>query len=278
MEDTQKWKKSGINKKRKTTEKIQELSCNNYNLAKQPINSNFYFVNAHGEELGSRFEIPKGVRVIMFCHTKTLHVCPKFDTFNWEHILLDPHTSNNYCNFLNTLVKYSTIRDHFCIYEENDTIRNIRLLPDDNFRAGIFRLPAKGYAFDEKSGQILVSDGTLMTEINNNKKLMDMMKEKGKLHVKVDGKRVANLLRKQSDIGIIRSEVKNIHKQTTLSNIIGNMKIHLNEFTILLMVCRDRVEEDYTNDSGISGESGSRTVADEYNRMERHLNLEKWRK
>ena len=263
--------------KRKRREEHEELSCNNYSLVNQPINNNFYFVNAHGEELGTRLEIPKGVRVIMFCHTKTLQVCPLFDAFNWKHILLDPYASDNYCNFLSTLVKYSSIRDHFCIYEEHDVIRNLRILPDDNFRAGVFRLPVKGYAFDEDSGQILVSDGTLLGEIKNDKKLMGMMKKKGKSHVKVDGKRVANLLRVQSDVGIIKSEVKSIKSTTTLSNIIGTMKMHLDEFTILLMVCRDRAGYDLTEDSNVPDESGSRTVAKEHDRMRKHLNLEKWR-
>ena len=48
-----------------------------------PINKNFFFLNAHGEELEKLYEIPKGVRIIMFCYSKELQVCDKFDEYNW---------------------------------------------------------------------------------------------------------------------------------------------------------------------------------------------------
>ena len=150
---------------------MDRTDCKFYGLKHKNINKNFFFLNAHGEELEEFYEIPKGIRVIMFCYSKRLDVCPKFDRFNWEHILLDPKATENYCNFLSTISKYKSINDHFCIYEEGDTIRNLSIFTDEYFREGLYRLPVKGYAYDEPTKTVIISDGTLMSEIHKDKTL-----------------------------------------------------------------------------------------------------------
>jgi hypothetical protein len=254
---------------------IDDLDCNGYELVNKLINRNFFFLNAHGEELNTPLEIPVGVRVIMFCHEKELEVCQKFDRFNWENILLNPSTSDNYCNFLNSISKYSSIRDHFCIYEEGDVIRNLRILTDEHFRDGLFRLPVKGYAYDSENEQLVVSDGILMSEVKSDDKLMKMMKKMKRIHIKVDSKRVSELLSIQSEVGIISSYVKKINNKTTLSNLIGTLKMNVPEFTILLMVCRDRAVYDLNPDVDIPNIAKGLVVREEISRVNRRLNLER---
>jgi len=257
----------------------QNLDCKDYSkysLGKKDINQNFFFLNAHGEELEQLYEVPKGVRIIMFCYSKELQVCDRFDRFNWENILLDPKTSSNYCNFLGSISRYSSIRDHFCVYEENDVIRNMTIFTDKTFREGLYRLPVKGYAYDEKNKTVVVSEGTLLSEVQKDSRLKKLMKDAPRTHIKVDGRRVANLLRKESDVGIIQSQVRKIHDKARLSNLINSMRLHIPEFTILLMVCRERSEEDRMYTEGVADDiSDGKQLLDEMKQMERYLELEK---
>lgn len=244
--------------------------CENYSLKDMDINKNFFFVNSHGGELNSTYEIPHGIRIIMFCHTTTLNVCPKFDKFNWENILLDPDASKNYCSFLYSISKHASIRDHFCIYEEGEIIRDISLYSDETFRGGLYRLPVKGYAYDEKEDRIIVSEGTLLSEVHKNKELNRLMKSNRK-RVTVDSKKIINLLRKDNKIGIIKSELMKINGRQRLSHIINSLKSSCPTFTILLMVCRDpdeNLDEDSNFSAGIP-------VINALKRMENHIKLEK---
>lgn len=222
-----------------------KFDCRKYKHSKDPINKNFFFLNAHGLETEQLYKLPEGVRVIMFCHEKTLNVCKRFDRFNWEHILLDPDASSNYCSFLSTISKYSSIRDHFCVYEPGSVIRNTTIYGDEYFRNGLYRLPVKGYAYDADDCSVVVSDGTLIAEINEDPELKRLMKDCERKRYYVDGKKVSKFLQVQNDVGIIKSFVKGIYPDTNmvLSNLINSMKIHQQEFTILLMTCRNRDEE-----------------------------------
>jgi hypothetical protein len=246
---------------------ITNLDCTNYTETKRQINKNFYLLNAHGEELETNYEIPKGVRIIMFCYSgKILDICHKFDKFNWSHILLNPNTSSNYCSFLSAISKYSSIRDHFCIYEENDVIKNIMLYSDENFREGMFRLPVKGFAYDKNSESVVISSNTLMSEVIKDKRLKNLFKNNPK-RIRIDDTRIVNLLRKNNDVGIINSFVRKIKDQISLSKLINSMKLRENEFTLLLMVCREGIG-DYNISRG-------KKVIDEVNTMKRQIDLEK---
>jgi hypothetical protein len=239
-----------------------------------PINRNFFFLNAHGDETEKIYEVPKGVRIIMFCYSKELQVCDRFDKYNWSHILLDPQASDNYCDFLSAISGYSSIRDHFCIYEEHDLIRDLVISTDDKFREGMYRLPVKGYAYDEKNDTLVVSNGTLLSEIHDDKRLNKMMKESK--HKTVDSKRIVDMLRVKNDVGIIQSQVRLIHDRARLSNLVNSMKLHTDGLTVLLMVCRNR-DEDARKTSGGAADniSKGRVVTEELERMKGKCNLEK---
>ena len=117
---------------------INEYSYN-YNERCKKGDNNFYFLNCYGEELEKDYEVPNGVRVIMFCYSgKILNVCNVFEKFNWSNILLNPNTFTDYCNFLSAISKNKNVNDHFRVYEEGDIIKNINLYSDNNFREGIF--------------------------------------------------------------------------------------------------------------------------------------------
>ena len=235
-----------------------------------PMNKNFFFLNAHGEELEHIYEIPKGVRLIMFCYSKTLDVCKKFDEYNWSHILLDPQASSNYCDFLKSISGYSSIRDHFCVYEEGDVIPNLNIFPDDKFRDGLYRLPVKGYAYDKKTDSVVLSDGILLTETINDDRLNQLMKSRKR--VVIDSGRIVKLLKTKKDIGIIQSQVGRIHK-TNLSDLINITKLDVPNFTMLLMVCRDR-DENMEDFSAANKISSGRYVIEELERYKGKCNLE----
>lgn len=248
----------------------EKFNCRNYKSSNEPINKNFFFVNAHGLETESLYKIPSGVRVIMFCHEKTLNVCKRFDRFNWEHILLDPSASSNYCSFLSTISQYSSIRDHFCVYEPGSIIRNQRIYGDEHFRNGLYRLPVKGYVYDADDCSVIVSDGTLIAEINDDPVLKKMMKNCNRKRYYVDSRKVSNFLRTQNDVGIIKSYVKGIYpdSNTFLSNLINSMKIHQSEFTILLMTCRNRDEEEQKKtEDVVDSTTTGKVVSDAYTEM-----------
>jgi hypothetical protein len=108
------------------------------------MDKNFYVVNHHGYETDEDFNIPSGIRIIMFCYSgKILKICPKFDKFIWDAIMTNPDASYNYCTFLSNIAQYSSIRNHFCVYEGGQTIKNLMFenRPDDYWIHGIFNLP-----------------------------------------------------------------------------------------------------------------------------------------
>jgi hypothetical protein len=248
----------------------EKFDCRNYKSSEKEINRNFFFVNAHGLELEQLYKIPEGVRIIMFCHEKTLNICKKFDRFNWEHILLNSTASNNYCSFLSTISQYSSIKDHFCVYEPGSTIRNISIHGDEYFRNGIYRLPVKGYAYNADECSVVVSDGTLIGEINSDPVLKKMIKNCDRTRIYVNSRKISELLREQNDVGIIKSDVIGIHhgSEKFLSNLIKSMKIHQPEFTILLMTCRNRDEDKIKSTKGIANNiDPAKRVSEAYTEM-----------
>lgn len=214
--------------------------CDKYKGVNYPINSNFYFVNGHGYETEDNMKILRGVRIVMFCYSgRILNVCPKFDKFNWSHILIDPVSSSNYCNFLASISDYSSIKDHFCIYEEGDIIKNINMSHDENFREGVYRLPVKGFAYDQNTETIVVSSHTSWTDIQKDDTFKELLKKSSRKHIRVDDKKLAELLRNKTEFSVIQSSVKSLNNKTSLSNLIRSMLLHENAFTILLMICRE---------------------------------------
>ena len=199
----------------------------------------FFFLNAHGTELNNTYKIPSGIRIIMFCYSKKLYVSNCFDEFNWAHILLNPDTSTDYNSFINTISKYKTIRDHFCIYETGDTIYDINIYGDKNFRDGLFRLPVRGYGYEETTDTVILSDGTLFSEINSDPIVKKLIKRGSHSHIKVDNKRLVKLFKNKKHVGIFKSFIKKIHSPINLSSLIKDIKKYTNQFTILLMICRD---------------------------------------
>jgi hypothetical protein len=246
------------------------------NWYNKDINRNFFFLNAHGDEIERIWEVPKGVRIIMFCYSKELQVCDRFDRYNWSHILLDPSASDNYCDFLKNISGYSSIKDHFCIYEEHDRIRDIDIETDEKFREGMYRLPVKGYVYDKNNDSIIVSDGTLMSEIHKHSELNKIMNGSKPKKIVVDSKKIVDLLRVNNKVGIIQSHVRKIHDKARLSNLINSMKLHMSGLTILLMVCRNRDEYARSKTGGEFDDiSPGRVVSDELKRMKGKCNLEK---
>lgn len=237
----------------------------NYKGIDKQINKQIYFLNGHGEELENEYEIPKGVRIIMFCYSgKILNVCNVFDKFKWSNILLNPSSTNDYCKFLSAISENKSVNDHFCVYEEGDQIKNINLYSDYNFREGIFKLPVKGFCYGKNSDSIVISSNTPMSSIVSNPELKHFIKKKRK-KISIDDNKIIDLMKKNNDVSIIESYIRKIYKNIKLSNLINSMKINGN-FTILLTVC---IEE---------GESklipNGRKIEDELEKIKREIFIE----
>lgn len=272
----QKSKKGGRNTYISKPPVLTKRECINYSGIDKEINNNFYFLNGHGEELEADYEIPNGVRIIMFCYSgETLNICHRFDKFNWSNILLDPSVSSNYFTFLSAISEYSSINDHFCVYEGGDTIKNIQLHSDPHFREGLFRLPVRGFVYDKSSDTVVISNNTPMSQVQKHPQLRTFFKNKRK-KIRIDDRRLVNLMRENNEVTIIESYVRKIHKTIRLSNLINSMKPH-GDFTILLMVCREGIGSDtISKGEGIGSDtiSKGKVIKDEVLRMKRQIVLE----
>jgi hypothetical protein len=239
-------------------------------VANTESNRNFYFVNAHAEELDDSYTVPTGVRIIMFCYSgRVLCVGKKFDRNNWHNILLDPNTSSNYCSFLSRIAEYPTIRDHFCIYKQGDIIKNMKFTDDQEFRSAIYRLPVKAYAYDRENSTIVMSSSSPslgIDEILQDPKYKELTADTVTKHIKIDDRRLVDLLKKENDVGIFKSQV--LTPTRNLSNMIRNLKLHLSGFTVLLMTCRETL--DYIPHEDISSGIG---VWDELELMKKQVDL-----
>jgi len=245
-------------------DKLSKEDCDSQCIYKE-INKNFYFLNCDSEEPENEYEIPKGVRIVMFCYSgKILNVCNAFDKFNWSNILLNPDSSSDYCNFLSAISDYSSINDDFSVYEEGDTIKNINLYSENTIRQGVFKLPVKGFFYDKKTDSIIISSNTPMSSIVRQSELKRFFKDKSQKII-IDDNKIVDLMKKNKNVSIIESYVKKIHKSIKLSNLINSMKNHGN-FTMLLMVCKNGEEN--------RSFSNGRVIKDEVIKMKSQILLE----
>lgn len=193
------------------------------------MDRNFFAVNMHGEETDDDFILPDGFRVIMFCYSgQLLHICPNFDVFNWNSIMLNEDASYNYCTFLSNLVQYSTLRNHFCVFSPGDKIHNIMFYPDDEFYHGIFKLPVRASTYDETTDTMYLSSSEIFSQ--------EIFPRK-----KVDAKKVAKNIQKKLPV-TFHSKYR-IPLKSSLINIIRDLTLAGQQATILLLTCREGEEK-----------------------------------
>lgn len=243
---------------------INEYSYN-YNERCKKGDNNFYFLNCYGEELEKDYEVPNGVRVIMFCYSgKILNVCNVFEKFNWSNILLNPNSFTDYYKFLLAISENKNINDYFRVYEEGDIIKNINLYSNNNFKEGIFKLPVKGFCYNKNSDSIVISSNTPTSSIVNYPKLKYFFREKQKKII-IDDNKIIDLMKKNKDVCIVENYFRKIYKNVKLSNLINSMRINGN-FTILLTVCREGESSLITN---------GRKIEDELEKIKRRIFIKK---
>lgn len=247
-----------------TFENLTNENCHNYKGIYKQVNKNFYFLNGHGKELENKYEIPKGVRIILFRYSgEILNVCNFFRKFKWSNILLNPNFTSDYCNFLSAISEYKSVNGSFCVYEEGDIINNINLYSDNICREGIFKLPVKGFCYDNNFNSIVISSNTPVSSIVNNSELKYFFKEKRKKIV-IDDNKIIDLMKKNNDVSIIESYSRKIYKNIKLSNLVNSMRIHEN-FTILLVVNKERESNLISN---------GRKIEDELAKVKREIFIE----
>jgi len=130
------------------------------------IDKNFLVLSMHGANTYKDYTVPAGVRLIMFCYSgRALEICPTFDDFIWENIMLNRDASFNYCTFISNLAQYPSFRDHFCIYNSGDTLNDLVFHKDPYFRDGLFQLPVQAAVMDSEKGNVVyVSSPNIMAE------------------------------------------------------------------------------------------------------------------
>jgi hypothetical protein len=208
--------------------------CSQLDEKEPDMNKNFWAVNMHGDETLQEFVVPKGVRIIMFCYSgRKLHVCPRFDKFNWREIFLNEEASFNYCTFISNLSRYSSLRDHFCVYSEGNVIRDLVFRPDENFRDGIFKLPVRAAVFDPENKQVYVSDPEIFSQT--------VEKTEKVSRVSVNKQAVAKIVKDKDSSAIIFTP-HIITPEIKLSQLVTKLRVSLgkidNQFTLLLLTCR----------------------------------------
>lgn len=215
--------------------------CQNLDEKEPDIDKNFYMVNLHGSENYKEFVVPKGVRLIMFCHAKTLCVNENFDQFVWENVALNEDACYNYCTFLSNLADYSSLRDHFCVYNEGDTITDLTLykVRNDTFRPGVFQLPMKIGVFvgeddeyEEDYNKVFYYPESIRTRVERDypQQIMEL-----------DRSKTAYYSKYKDTEPIVYSYHYMPDMDTTLSALIKRLQVRIigNEgFTLLLMTCR----------------------------------------
>ena len=99
-----------------------------------------YVVQAHGCINDDVIVVPNNVNLIMFCYNKTLTMKCAFERFSWKFAQSEYSTLSQ---LITGLKKYSSTRNHFCLYRPGDTIRELEIYPDDDneFRDGIYHIP-----------------------------------------------------------------------------------------------------------------------------------------
>lgn len=206
--------------------KTLKTICEKLDEKEEPVNKNFWTVNMHGDELSEDFLVPQGIRIIMFCYSgRKLNICPRFDKFNWREIFLNEDASYNYCTFISNIAQYSSLRDHFCIYEAGHTVKDILLTPDPSFRSGVYKLPVQAAVKDEESNTVYISSPELFSKVIHRETK----------NVRVDRANTAKIIKdKNIPNTIIFSPHYNFQK-ITLSKLIQKLGTN---YTLLLLTCR----------------------------------------
>jgi hypothetical protein len=207
--------------------------CEELDEDEPAMNKNFYAVNLHGYETKEDFIIPENVRIIMFCYSgRKLNVCPRFDKFNWTKIFTNESAAYNYCTFLANIAQYSSIRDHFCIYNPGDRIKNINFRPDDYFRHGLFALPVHAAVYVREDNRIYTTDSD-----STGKTIISRSLSRYTSNVKTDREKACSTLRYSENPAIILSP--HIMNANQLSTIVNNLKFKHGGVTLLLLTCRE---------------------------------------
>jgi hypothetical protein len=200
--------------------------CEKLGEKEDQINKNFWTVNMHGDELTEDFIIPEGIRIIMFCYSgRELNICPRFDKFNWREIFLNEDASYNYCTFISNISQYSSLRDHFCVYNSGHTIKDILLTPDRSFRSGVYKLPVQAAVKDQESDTVYISSPELFSKVIHRETK----------NVRVDRANTAKIIKdKNIPNTLIFSQQYNFQK-ITLSKLVQKLG---KNYTLLLLTCR----------------------------------------
>jgi hypothetical protein len=218
---------------------------------------NFFFLDSHGEEnLEHSYEIPEGVRLVIYNYSKESETRKKFHKYSWSSVLLD---NNNYYDFLIDIYGYSSIRDNFFIYEQGDVITNLDILVDE-FKEGLHRLPVKGYIYD--NNKIVLSQGVLISELTKNKKFM---KNNQNSPIIIDSQRLVKLMKDKKHISILHPNIRKLNQKSRLSTLIASIKINNPSFTLLIIIDKDKKQYSI---------SKSRNIVDELKRYKAHSNLQ----
>uniref|UniRef100_A0A6C0EJU8 Uncharacterized protein n=1 Tax=viral metagenome TaxID=1070528 RepID=A0A6C0EJU8_9ZZZZ len=198
------------------------------------MNKTFYAMNMHGYESKEDCVIPENCRVIMFCYSgKLLHICPRFDRYNWGKIFTDPGATKDYQSFLKVLSGYSSLRDHFCVYEPGSVIKEIDFHPDEYFRHGLFRLPVRAAVCVEKDNRVYITD------VNTAAKYLTMPEKPLKKcrNVVLNAEKASNALPYLENTAWVDSTF--IMHASKLSNILRGLKFKYGGVTLLLLTCRE---------------------------------------
>lgn len=198
------------------------------------MNNTFYAVNMHGAESDEDYVIPENCRVIMFCYSGCLlQVRPRFDYYVWSNIFINEEATTDFKTFIKTIAGYSSIRDHFCVYNSGDKIKNINFGPDERFRHGVFKLPVRAAVCVEKHNKVYTTDpDTTYEYLTRLEKPLPKCK-----NVAINPEKASHALRELKNKAWIRSP--NIMLATNLSTVVKNLKFKHGGATLLLLTCRE---------------------------------------
>jgi hypothetical protein len=211
--------------------------CQQLGEKEPPMDKNFYACNLHAYETSEDLVIPEGVRIIMFCYSgRILNICPRFDKFNWKQIFTNKDASYNYCTFLSNLVQYSTLRNHFCVYEPGSTIKDLKFIGDKYFRDGVFQLPVKAAVMDWDDNIVYTTSDKVTEHVMTTRPASLQMDSATSIRKNRD--KAVTLLRYKENPAYIKSSHMDMLFQP-LSTLIKNLKFRSGGCTLLLLTCRE---------------------------------------
>lgn len=229
----------------KTCQQVEEKE-NKMGKIQPKMNKNFLILNMHGENLYRDYTVPAGVRLIMFCYSgRGLQICPNFEQFIWEKIMLNTEATFNYCTFLSNLAQYPSFRDHFCVYNTGDTLSDLRFNEDEYFRDGLFQLPVRAAVMNTEQGDtVYMSSADMLAE--------HIRTSVGIRHHSVDIKKTAEWIQAKkgdeeqkihavfsSPYWTVEDLQKNFSGPIELSGLVKYIQQRISgHFTLLLLTCR----------------------------------------